>query len=524
VTNSVASDEGVRPVGSDLTLGGRGPHGSGHTLEGVRSRGSDPTSARVTGLVRDHVWSLAVWAAMLAWSAGLFAVVRDHFVNYRLGRYDLGNMVQAVWSTAEGRPLEITHGTTGEQIVRLGSHVDPILAALAPLWIVVPSPLTLVAVQIVAVALGALPLFWLGRRHLGSERTAALVALAYLAYPWIAWTAVDAFHPVTLAIPALLFAVWFLDSDRLLPFAVCGVLAMATGELMGVVVAGLGVWYAVARKRRGAGFAITAAGIGWTLFALYAIVPRFSGGESAFYGFYEHVGGSPWGILRTALTDPLAILSAVGQGRDLLYVFLLATPVAFVFLLAPGLAAVALPQLAANHLADLSSATDPHAHYVAGILPFFFAAIAIGLGRLSPTGRVRGAILVLTLSLAATIMVGPWPWAVGGPPSFYRLDTPSEHIAAVGRAIGLVPDDAPLSTTNRAGSHLSARRYLYSVPVIGRAEWVVLDSSDAWIPREAGGDENPEALRSFQERLEKSSEWRRVYAVDGVFVFRRLPG
>jgi hypothetical protein len=329
---------------------------------------------------------------------------------------------------------------------------------------------------------------------------------------------------VTLAIPALLFAVWFLDSDRLLPFAVCGALAMTTGELMGVVVAALGVWYAVARGRRRAGTAIAAAGVGWTFVALYAIVPQFSGGESAFYGFYEDVGGSPWGIVRTTFTDPVAILSAVGQGRDLLYVFLLGAPVAFAFLLAPGLAAVALPQLAANHLADLSSATDPHAHYVAGILPFFFAAIAVGLGRLSPTGRVRGAILVLTLSLAATIMVGPWPWAVGGSPSFYRVDTPSGHIAAVRRAVALVPGDAPVSSTNRAGSHLSARRHVYSAPVLGRAEWVVLESSDTWIPREAGGNEDPEALRSFQERLEQSSEWRRAYAVDGVFVYRRMVG
>ena len=90
------------------------------------------------------------------------AIARDHYVNFRLGRYDLGNMVQAVWSTAHGRPLEVTNGATGEQMIRLGEHVDPILALLAPLWIVAPSPLTLIAVQVGAVALGALPVFWLG--------------------------------------------------------------------------------------------------------------------------------------------------------------------------------------------------------------------------------------------------------------------------------------------------------------------------------------------------------------------------
>jgi uncharacterized membrane protein len=36
-------------------------------------------------------------------------------------------------------------------------------------------------------------------------------ALAYLAYPWIAWSAVDTFHPVTLAIPLFLLCIWFLE-------------------------------------------------------------------------------------------------------------------------------------------------------------------------------------------------------------------------------------------------------------------------------------------------------------------------
>ena len=89
-------------------------------------------------LVREHAWPLFVWAALLVWSLSLFLVVRDHYVKFREGRYDLGNMVQAVWSTAHGRPLEVTNGATGEQMVRLGSHVDPILAALTPFWLLAP--------------------------------------------------------------------------------------------------------------------------------------------------------------------------------------------------------------------------------------------------------------------------------------------------------------------------------------------------------------------------------------------------
>ena len=107
---------------------------------------------------------------------------------------------------------------TGEQALRLGGHVDPLLALLAPLWVLWPSPLALALVQIVVVALGALPVFWLARLHTGSERIAGLLALTYLAYPWVATSAVAAIHPVTFAITSLLFCIWFLETDRLVPF------------------------------------------------------------------------------------------------------------------------------------------------------------------------------------------------------------------------------------------------------------------------------------------------------------------
>jgi uncharacterized membrane protein len=484
--------------------------------------GGVPTD-RATTFVRAHAWPLALGAAAGGWSLALFLVVRDHYVNFRLARYDLGNMVQAVWSTAHGRPLEITDAS-GEQMVRLGSHVDPILAALVPLWMLVPSPLVLVAVQIAAVAFGAFPVFWLARRHTGSERVAGVVALAYLAYPWIAWTAVDAFHPVTLAIPFLLLSVWFLDSDRLAPFAVCAVIVMSTGELMGIAIAALGIWYALARGERRAGALITAGGALWTIVALYVIVPHFYGGDSRFYGFYERVGGSPLGILRTAVTDPLAIVSTVTSGDDVLYVALLAVPLGGIFVLAPGLAAVAIPQLGANLLADSTSTTDPHAHYIAAILPFVFAAAAIGLGRLSQTRGMRMALLALTLSLASSVVVGPWPGALGGQPDFYRLDLPSAQIEAVRDAVALVPPDSRVSSTNRIGSHLSARRYLYSLPVVRDAEWVVLDLSDTWLPdsERGGGELAPGALRRIERALARGPEWDTVFARSGVFVFRRV--
>lgn len=463
---------------------------------------------------------------MLLWSVALFALTRSYFLEFRFGRYDLGNMVQAVWSTVHGRPLETTLGT-GEQAVRLAAHADPILVLLAPLWILRPSPLTLAAVQIGACAAGALPVFWLARRHLESERAAGLLALAYLGYPWLAWTALDAVHPVTLAIPLFLYATWFLDSHRLWAFGACAVLVAATGELMGLPLAGLGLWYWLARRRRRAGLVIAVAGVGWSVIAVSVIVPFFQGGDSPFYSYYESVGGSPEGVLRTLFTDPATILDALLTGADVVYVATLAMPLAGAFLLAPGLAASAIPQLAANGLSSITSATDPRGHHIAAILPFLIAATVLGIARLPGARRVQAAAAVLMLCVGFSVAFGPWPGLPGGEqPWAYGVP---DNAGALREAVALVPEEASVSATNKAGSHLSARRRFLSIPKLGDAEWVVLDMRDTWVPlppreriRSTWGREDSALLAGLKARLERNADWRRVSEKHGVFVYQRV--
>ena len=140
-------------------------------------------------------------AAIAAYAAGFAALSIAAPRAFNTGRFDLGNMVQAVWSTAHGHPLRMTD-LHGEQISRLAAHVDPILVLFAPLWWIWPSPHLLLVVQAVAVALGALPVFWLAASTSASRRAGLGFALAYLLYPATEWLTLNEFHPVALAAPA----------------------------------------------------------------------------------------------------------------------------------------------------------------------------------------------------------------------------------------------------------------------------------------------------------------------------------
>ena len=131
-------------------------------------------------------------------------------------------------------------------------------------------------------------------------------------FPWIIWNAVNDFHGVTLSVPLLLFAIWFLDEHRLVSFSAVALLALASVSFFGLTVAALGIWYAIHHRRVRAGVAIAAIGAGWTTLCLTVVIPAFNDGHSSrYYSRFETVGGSPSGLLATLVTDPGTIVEAL---------------------------------------------------------------------------------------------------------------------------------------------------------------------------------------------------------------------
>ena len=464
-------------------------------------------------------------AAAVAGFAGGFAALADiRHEAYWSGRFDLGNLTQAVWSTAHGHLLEMTD-LQGRQISRLGAHFDPIVAALAPLWRVWPSPVLLLVVQAVAVALGAVPVFLLARKHLRSEWAGLGFALVYLLYPATEWLVVDDFHPVALATPLLLTGFWLLDEERLLAFAVTAGLACLTKEHIGFVVAAMGLWYALSR-RRPVGLAIAMAGAAASLIAIAVIVPHFApGGGSPFESRYADVGGSPSGIVKTALTHPSTTLSALTEARDLQYVFHLLLPLAFLSLLAPGVALTAGPEVLLNVLSDVRTQTSIHFHYTAGAIPGLVVGAIFGAARLRDGNRAPLASLprvVVLISVLATVLYGPIPaWShvpfgqdAGG--FQYRI-TARDHAAAT--AVRLIPRSAAVSASNTMGAHLSGRRRVFSFPLLKEARWIAVDKL-----RMSYGDDNLARQRGLRalRRLRQDPRWHVVFEQKGVVVLHRV--
>jgi uncharacterized membrane protein len=159
--------------------------------------------------------------------------------------------------------------------------------------------------QAVIVCLAAWPAYRLGLRFLGDSRAALLGALALLLYPPLEYAVLNEFHPITLAIPLLLFAFLYLEEDRPFVAAPFLVLAALCKEEVPLVIACLGLYFAM-RKRSWRPLLITAAAGLYFLAAVSVVLPHFHAGGSPFVDRYSAYGSSMSEVARNDLTDVLA--------------------------------------------------------------------------------------------------------------------------------------------------------------------------------------------------------------------------
>jgi uncharacterized membrane protein len=471
---------------------------------------------------------MGLFAGVFTWLA-----LRRHEA-FWTGRFDLGNMVQAVWATAHGDPLQVTN-TAGVQFIRLGAHVDPILVAFAPLWRIWPDPRMLLVAQVLVVAAGALPVFWLARRWLSDDRLAVAFAAVYLLYPPVQWLVVTEFHPVALATPLLLFCIWAVEEHRPCWLAVCAPLAALTKEQVGLSLAVLGVWALVRHRRRWTAALLAGGGLAWTAFCVAVVIPHYSPtGGSPFINRYADLGESQSEVVSTLLTRPWdAVATAVSWGR-FTYLLALLVPLLLLPFLAPLLALGALPDLGLNLLAQYWPQYSVQYQYTATVIPFLIAASILGLARLrarrsgGPLVRAAGATGPLAALLVAAAAVagwsqGPlpfWRHVPGGSADRAQEYTVTRHARVQARAVALVPADPEVvvSASNLMGSRLSARRVIYTWPVVKDAGWVLVDERRPFLADRLSTGEHRRLVAS----LRADRRFRLVFAEDGVLVFHRV--
>jgi uncharacterized membrane protein len=396
-----------------------------------------------------------------------FVTLTRHWT-FRTHALDLGYYVQLTWNIARGAGSHVSL----PEMNAWGDHLSPIMYLFAPTFWLAPGPAVLLVAQSVALALGGLAVFAIAARRLGDERPAAVFAVLYLLHPSLHGINVRDFHAAALAIPLLLAAIYYAETERPWPYAAAVLLTLGTREDAAIAVVGLGLWLALVRRRWRWGaatalgaFAILIADTRW-------IIPWFRGAPYPHLGRYALLGRSVPEILGTLLRHPWHVAATLVTQKRLVYLAALLAPLSFLPLLAPGTLLGLVPPLAENLLGQDPILFHPRTQYQSFVLPFLFVAAIVGYDRLALRRPGPWPKTVLVVALMASLVLSS---SEANNLSFERAWPKLEHRQAH-EVLAQVPADAVVSAQDPYVPHLSLRPLVFVFPVgIEKADHLVLN-------------------------------------------------
>lgn len=284
---------------------------------------------------------------------------------------DLGFFDQLVFLQSQGlMPIS----TLYKEIHLIGDHVALVLYPIALLYKIHPSIYWLIFVQALSLASGAIPIYLLSRHFQLSRRFSEAITLCYLLYPVIFNANFYAdFRTEVIAVPALLWALFFLRSHRWLAFYVTILLTLLTKDILTLTVATFGIWIAIFQRRWLHGLAVVVMSAVWFGVAFFYVIPNFRGDQGiASIGFYAYLGDSFREIVANLIQNPSILIARVLAIDNLFYYLLLVLPILGLVKLTKITDLVpAIATLGMNTLSDGWQRDLIH-HYSLPILPFLF--------------------------------------------------------------------------------------------------------------------------------------------------------
>ena len=417
-----------------------------------------------------------------------------HFHSFGSRALDLGNHGQAIWNTSQGNWFHQTNqpGATS----RLSLHVEPILLPISLLYRLYPSPEILFIFQSVVVALGAIPVFALGRTALKSEWLALVFAATFLLMPAVQGATLLDFHAVTLAPTFLLAAFYFMETRRPAFFALFGLLAVACKEDMTLLVMMMGLYALIINRQRRLGIATLVATGSWAFVAVFVIPRTFAGTENIHWNRYGHLGDSPFNIVLNMALQPQLFINHLQAVDAMGYFRLLLAPTAYTALLSPLTLLLALPSLGINLLSNFPPMQRVNSLiYAAPLVPAVMISSVYGVRNLKnfierrsqpqPSSAARFDVIFnglagVTIALASLVYHVYFGFLPGGG-QFRGWETVTDHHRLAAQIFAQIPPTAKLSAMDRLNPHLSQRETLYIFDRVDNADHVVLDVTlDSW--------------------------------------------
>jgi uncharacterized membrane protein len=445
-----------------------------------------------------------------------FFTLRNH-ARFQTFNWDLGQLDNQFFNALHGHPFRCTPLIREGNWSELRNHAEFSVYALLPFYALHPAASTLLVLQCVLLGGAAIPLYRFAARRL-SPGLAALVALAYLAYPPMHGAQMFDFHFQPVAAAFLLSAIDAFDNRRMRLFVLCWLVALGCREDVAIGTFVLGLFLLMSGQRTREGAVIAA------LSAVYFVAMRFiimpSVGSWGFADLYKDLiprGSDGFvGIVKTMVTNPTFTFRTLLNNDKARYALQILAPLAFLPLRRPWLAVSLLPGAILTLLTTGYGPTlDIGYQYGCDFVPYLFPAAVLALAMLGrgrdgqDGGPPRQRAAAATLALASLIATAAWG-AIPPRHDFHSsygtisLARPTaqdrRRLRALDEAMRAVPPKAVLAASDRELPHVSNRLDCWNLSVgFQGADYIIYTKID---PIQPDREQVAKAL---------AAGWRRIY-------------
>ncbi len=341
---------------------------------------------------------------------------------------------------------------------QLHIHFSPILYLILPFYYIFPSPITLLVMQGVLMALGLIPLYKLCKHYKLNNFYTVVIGLIFIFHPSIIGGNMYYFHENNFIVPLILWLLYYVEKNNYKMIIVFAFLTCFVKEDAPIFVVIIGLYYMFFKEKRKIGTGLFVGGLVY-FFSVILFLHHFGDGVMNIrYHYFIDDNDSLIKLILNVFKNPGYLLSVISDSDRFMFLTYILVPLGLIPLLFKKKRQLILyiPILIICLMSNHIHQYQIKFYYGFGPTAIFFYLLIVNLKEIKK--ETRDKLLITGLS-SALIFFASIYFLEFKNYTYYKNER--EKIAILNEAINMVPKENSVKATTFLVPQLSQRDYVY---------------------------------------------------------------
>ena len=396
----------------------------------------------------------------------IFGLLFISFISYTLilnylrflsTNFDFGIFSQVYYNMTK---TGISYATSVRDYVttQLHIHFSPILYLILPIYYIFPSPITLLVMQGVLVALGLIPLYKLCKHYKLNNFYTVIIGLIFIFHPSIIGGNLYYFHENNFLVPLILWLLYYIEKNNYKMTIVFAFLTCFVKEDAPIFVVIIGLYYMFFKDKRKIGLGLIFGGLIY-FFTVILFLRHFGDGVMNYrYSFFIDEHDSLIKLVINVIKNPGYLLKVISDYERFVYLVYILVPLGLIPLSLKKKRQLILyiPLLIICLMSSHRHQYEIIFHYGFGPTTLFFYLLIVNFKEIKKETRDK---LLITGFSSALIFFASIYFLEFKNLSLYLNE--KDKITILNKAVNMIPEENSVKATTFLVPQLSQRKYVY---------------------------------------------------------------